>query len=789
NRPATPSPPPASTSRRPQPTARKGKKAAVTKRKPTKRPVIPSDEDEDLDADLLVSRPRKRRAQNKGAPLSLEASNRAQADIVESQYHARTTMKGYGGYIKRGCAFLANIVAGDRRMGIDKDHEDSLEDAFDVLSPRTVKWIIRYMVHQATVGGCQYGVIEGTRSAFKSYYKDKWNVDGLFTVDPVSGAYTGGNPCDDIGLKRVCKSYQNKQGRESGGMSRQSLPMRSLYLNWVKDYLDELPPTPENRLFSLYMMALLSLGFYLWTRIQEELLLRVEDFRFGLKTPDTLSDYFSVRITFRKCNQTDTKKGQTYDVHPEKEPEMYGMCAYTHVTNFFKEREKFTGCKPHPRHFFFAQIHGAIMKAGHATSQTEVSKKLDSIVYDIPALKAELTFLRGKLTMHCLRRGGVQHRYIYATVLWQLDACQWWGGWAINEGVGTLMRYLLEAQARINHSYGDMTSPDRDDRRHLLSRVGLILSAPTCDDLEKALAKQASQFRVESAAASEALEIRHSNSMRSFEKTMAEGFSKLCAFAAFQASSAGGGSSSAGSTTVPVRAVVAFAPPRVPSISAPLGGFSSAVRLPPPAIAISSSVLTPPSKRSVPTTSDTTPIAGVSSVPITFSLPLPAPLPLPCPSSSPTPTPVERTPLEIEDEELASRGFPTSSTSAPLWLPEVKSWESAVRSWTEADPEAGLDWPLERWRDSWHRNAAPALKSNLGVRKRFLAAWVDVGKDKGAFVAKFCGAGILVNEVLKEIRRVGQSEGKVKKRVGCKQAREIKAAALAAALLAGGGGT
>ncbi|KAK4690600.1 hypothetical protein P7C70_g9540, partial [Phenoliferia sp. Uapishka_3] len=322
--------------------------------------------------DLNTAVPRKRRAQNKGAPLSLEASNRAQQDIISSQFHARTTMKGYDGYIRRGVEFLANIVAGDRLMGIDSLHKDSLEDAFTVLSPRTVKWIIRFIVHQATVGGCQYGTIEGTRSAFKSHYKDKFNVDGPFTVDAVTGAYTGGNPCDDIGLRRVVKSYHNKQGRENAGMSRQSLPMKVEYLNWIHDSLDSLADTPENRLFSLYMKALLSLGFVLWTRIQEELLLRMEDFQFGRFTPETNSPYFTVRLTFRKCNQTDATKVQFYDVHPEKEADKYGMDAYTHVLAFVNERAKYTGCSAHPRHFFFAQMQGCILKVRDISLRVKV---------------------------------------------------------------------------------------------------------------------------------------------------------------------------------------------------------------------------------------------------------------------------------------------------------------------------------------------------------------------------------------------------------------------------------
>lgn len=43
-------------------------------------------------------------------------------------------------------------------------------------------------------------------------------------------------------------------------------------------------------------------------------------------------------------------------------------------------------------------------------------------------------------TTHCFRRGGAQHRFLYAPTgqRWSLDVIQWWGGWAEGEQVSKM---------------------------------------------------------------------------------------------------------------------------------------------------------------------------------------------------------------------------------------------------------------------------------------------------------------------------------------------------------------
>jgi hypothetical protein len=46
-------------------------------------------------------------------------------------------------------------------------------------------------------------------------------------------------------------------------------------------------------------------------------------------------------------------------------------------------------------------------------------------------------------TLHCFRRGGGQHRFLFAAKQWNLRSCKWWGGWAPGEGSNTLMKVCI----------------------------------------------------------------------------------------------------------------------------------------------------------------------------------------------------------------------------------------------------------------------------------------------------------------------------------------------------------
>ncbi|KAK4702998.1 hypothetical protein P7C70_g3228, partial [Phenoliferia sp. Uapishka_3] len=491
------------------------------RRKTTKRPAVQSDDDDEPGPS--TRRPRLQ----PGSVLSIEASSAAQAAVLAAHYHSSSTLVAYAGYLRRGESFRQDCIKADRLAGIHPPHVDHLEDALEVLSHRTVKWIIRFLVHQHDVNQSQYGVIEGTRAAFKNYYKSVWNVKGDFTYDRTTGAHTGGNPCDDIQLNLLVDSYRKKQARLLGGKSRQALPMTFESMNHIEAYYDNLEPTEENELLRLYMMALLSLGFQTWTRIQEEMWLKLSDFHFYQLTDKGKTPFFSVTLIFRKTNQDDPSKKFVYEIHPEQEDDKHGIDAYKHVMAYYEKRRKWTGCNEHPDHFFFPQIVGAKMRVGEETSATEISRKLDDVVYSTPELKDRVERLGGRMTMHCLRRGGAQYRFNFATERWSINVCQWWGAWAKGEKVGTLMRYLLDDHARMANEFSDMLSPERNDRRQLLQASQDAQTAPTNADLTKALFLSTAVVRTENTKNLEALEHRWEVRERASEKRNKEHFEGL----------------------------------------------------------------------------------------------------------------------------------------------------------------------------------------------------------------------------------------------------------------------
>ncbi len=103
-------------------------------------------------------------------------------------------------------------------------------------------------------------------------------------------------------------------------------------------------------------------------------------------------------------------------------------------------------------------------KIGEPISKTKIQQLLDHI-----ALGSNLTANRnGRFTTHCFRRGGAQHRFMFAEEKWSLKAVKWWGGWAEGEQIGTIMRYLLDEFVRYETGFGDMLSPARNSNRHTL---------------------------------------------------------------------------------------------------------------------------------------------------------------------------------------------------------------------------------------------------------------------------------------------------------------------------------
>lgn len=69
-----------------------------------------------------------------------------------------------------------------------------------------------------------------------------------------------------------------------------------------------------------------------------------------------------------------------------------------------------------------------------------------------------------QLDTHCFRRGGAQHRLIYAQDLWPFKAIKWWGGWSERDPAEKIIEYLLD-ESQYEAKFGDMMAPQGSKAR------------------------------------------------------------------------------------------------------------------------------------------------------------------------------------------------------------------------------------------------------------------------------------------------------------------------------------
>lgn len=74
----------------------------------------------------------------------------------------------------------------------------------------------------------------------------------------------------------------------------------------------------------------------------------------------------------------------------------------------------------------------------------------------------------GYFTLHCFRRGGAQHQFMFTIHgKWSISAVKWWGGWSPNEKADTIKKYLLEELESDEMDFRDMFSPLRNSEKRV----------------------------------------------------------------------------------------------------------------------------------------------------------------------------------------------------------------------------------------------------------------------------------------------------------------------------------
>ncbi|KAF9167284.1 hypothetical protein DFQ26_005100 [Actinomortierella ambigua] len=356
------------------------------------------------------------------------ASARKKTD--ENRY-ARGTRKAYNTRIQQAKTFAASV--GKKGM-------------FDSVHAGVPDLLIAFVNSK-----CQPQDPDSIRTAMKQYCRSEHGcVGNTWRVD--NDGICHGNPVDSIEFDNYMKSLKKKFSEEATIKHSRAMTLRDL--ETLVSYLD------RSDVIDTY--AFVATGFALWTRNNELVALKVCEVERGLRTEEG-HPYLKIKPTWRKRNQDDPSKVYEYEIHPL--PEEPITCCYTRLTRWLDFLQYDLRRRPlKPDELVFPAIDASrIIRYGRKYSSHRIQTLLHQFT---KAAGLHSTGQRSQYTTHCLRRGGAQHRFMFAKEKWSLKAVKWWGGWSAGEQEGTIMRYLLDEMNAYETGYSDMFSPNRRNYRH-----------------------------------------------------------------------------------------------------------------------------------------------------------------------------------------------------------------------------------------------------------------------------------------------------------------------------------
>ncbi|KAF9416291.1 hypothetical protein BGZ94_010256 [Podila epigama] len=363
------------------------------------------------------------------------------------------TRNVYNGYISRGQEFLKSLVQ-NNTLPTDPPEYDQ---AFNKTIEASPVALLQFIVHYMAKGACKYATAEGIRNAFEDHFQ-RLGCQGDFWREDGKGGYEG-NPVYDSEFSQYMRMLKNKDTQD--GTRSRSLAITYDDMALLMTHLQH-SETREEHGKDLCVMfeAFAATAFTIWTRTGELVKLKGADIMWDQES-DAGRSFFIITLPFRKSNQSPGIKGNTYHIYPTPlEPH---TCCYTKLLAWKALLEQKTQAL-RPSDLIFPNISSkGVLKPMETLSHTQIQSFLDIFTAHITRTRRG-----GKFTRHCFRRGGAQHRFMYAQEKWPLKAIKWWGGWSEGEKPSTIIRYLLDEFAHYETGYSDMLSPDRDDSRHSL---------------------------------------------------------------------------------------------------------------------------------------------------------------------------------------------------------------------------------------------------------------------------------------------------------------------------------
>ncbi|KIJ48361.1 hypothetical protein M422DRAFT_81339, partial [Sphaerobolus stellatus SS14] len=296
------------------------------------------------------------------------------------------------------------------------------------------------------------GVADQTKAAFLRYW-DEGDSNGRYCGpwrwdNEKNGGF--GNPAQSKEVNDMVAAVKARDAAE--GSRDHAAAMKKEWMDQIMDWSNRECPQqlvvavlagqfPEQRsdvMKHLMMRAWCSTAFTLWTRNFELAKLRRRNYRMDLTTEDEYRLSYDECILdhrkgwMHKLNKSPRLQSHCYNIYPQ--PDIPSCDMYTHIRVWFTYLATFVYRNNlQPEDFLFPSVSASgILHPGAPISHDTVQKWLNEFV------KGSRIQLNGlKLTTHCFRRGGAQHRFMRAPVgqRWALREVRWWGGWADGEDV------------------------------------------------------------------------------------------------------------------------------------------------------------------------------------------------------------------------------------------------------------------------------------------------------------------------------------------------------------------
>lgn len=328
--------------------------------------------------------------------------------------------------------------------------DEKLQEGLGTLNPESddqptesvIGKIVEFFHYKVVEEGCDPAEVINIRSALNSIYKRRFGRIGEWKVH--QDGSTEGNPTNAIMVTEAIQYY--KRMKKVKGYKR-SLPFRYRYMS----RLWESCKAGKNRMFSTYVMGAASLCFSLWLRIDELIKLTWSSVSFN-ETNDEGVPFHLIFLRDRKYNRS--SDGQSYALYKMLDEEC--ACAFTHLSTWISFYRSILGRELRPSDPLFPRMDDIVSKCffGEFMVQQTFMNTINNAVRDCGIIPRNAFGMdMGRLTAHCFRRGGAQHRFVTGKSRWPLDVVKWWGGWGDGDDVNTILRYLLEETLKYEKNY------------------------------------------------------------------------------------------------------------------------------------------------------------------------------------------------------------------------------------------------------------------------------------------------------------------------------------------------